>query len=138
MIGLGMSAIGKVADTYSQNTKDIAAYYAALDQGTLPIVRGIALSAEDKLRRGVIQRIMCQGEVTFGDFGFHDKSDFLRHFSSAETELQRLETDGLIEIDERRLEVKPVGRLLLRVVAMAFDAYLPQTANTSARYSRVV
>ncbi|HEX6259351.1 MAG TPA: oxygen-independent coproporphyrinogen III oxidase [Woeseiaceae bacterium] len=138
MIGLGMSAIGKVADTYSQNTKDIAAYYAALDQGTLPIVRGIALSAEDKLRRGVIQRIMCQGEVTFGDFGFHDKSDFLRHFSSAETELQRLETDGLIEIDERRLEVKPAGRLLLRVVAMAFDAYLPQTANTSARYSRVV
>ena len=138
MIGLGMSAIGKVADTYSQNSKEIAAYYAALDAGVLPIVRGIVLSPEDQLRRGVIQRIMCQGELVFSEFGFRDKSDFLRHFSQSGAKLQRLETDGLIEIDGEHLEVKPAGRLLLRVVAMAFDAYLPQPADASRRYSRVV
>jgi oxygen-independent coproporphyrinogen-3 oxidase len=138
VVGLGMSAIGKVADTYSQNSKDIATYYAALDKGRLAIARGITLSPDDRLRRSVIQKIMCQGTVVFRELGFRDRPDFLRHFESAAARLRTLEADGLIEIDAMRLAVTPAGRLLLRVVAMTFDAYLPQTVDGGQRHSRVV
>jgi oxygen-independent coproporphyrinogen-3 oxidase len=138
VVGLGMSSIGKIADTYSQNSKDIASYYAALDSGRLAIVRGVTLSPDDRLRRGVIQKIMCQGMLVFSELGFRDRADFLQCFESAAPRLRMLETDGLIEIDTARLAVTPAGRLLLRVVAMSFDAYLPQTVDGDQRHSRVV
>jgi oxygen-independent coproporphyrinogen-3 oxidase len=138
MIGLGMSAIGKIADTYSQNTKDIGGYYAALDDGRLPIARGLTLTADDRLRRGIIQRIMCRHEVRFSDFQFDDRASFLRYFSNAAPILELLEGDGLVQIKEHRLAVTATGRLLLRVVAMAFDARLPQSSGIDVLYSRVV
>jgi len=138
MIGLGMSAIGKIADTYGQNTKDIGGYYAALDDGRLPIARGLTLTADDRLRRGIIQRIMCRHEVRFSDFQFDDRASFLRYFSNAAPILELLEGDGLVQIKEHRLAVTATGRLLLRVVAMAFDARLPQSSGIDVLYSRVV
>lgn len=138
MIGLGMSAIGKIADTYSQNAKDLGAYYAALDHGQLPIVRGIVLSADDRLRRQVIQKLMCQGEFDFAEFQFADCAHFLGYFSTASGQLERLERDGLVEISHDRLAVTPRGRLLLRTVAMAFDAYLSKPDDSGVRYSRVL
>lgn len=138
MIGLGMSAIGKIADTYSQNAKDLGAYYAAVDDGRLAIDRGVILSADDRLRRQIIQRIMCQGELVFVDFQFADCAHFLGYFSTAAVQLEQLESDRLVEIDQDRMAVTPRGRLLLRTVAMAFDAYMSRSGDTAPQYSRVL
>ena len=138
MIGLGMSAIGKIADTYSQNAKDLGAYYAALDDGRLAIDRGVILSADDRLRRQIIQRIMCQGELEFSSFQFADRAHFIGYFNTAAAQLEQLETDGLVEIAQDRLAVTPRGRLLLRTVAMAFDAYISRSGSTRLQYSRVL
>ncbi|HLU07353.1 MAG TPA: oxygen-independent coproporphyrinogen III oxidase [Woeseiaceae bacterium] len=138
MIGLGMSAIGKIADTYSQNAKDLDAYYAAVDEGRLAIDRGVILSADDRLRRQIIQRIMCQGEFEFADFQFADCAHFLGYFSTAAAQLEQLENDGMVEIGQDRLTVTARGRLLLRTVAMAFDAYASRPGKTGLQYSRVL
>lgn len=138
MIGLGMSSIGKVGDTYSQNAKDINFYYAGIDAGRLPVVRGIALSDDDRLRRWIIQRIMCQGELVFGDVERRGNVVFRQHFAPALARLETLAADGLVELDAQRLVVTPAGRLLLRVVAMSFDACVPQVADAQERFSRVI
>jgi oxygen-independent coproporphyrinogen III oxidase len=138
MIGLGMSSIGKIADTYSQNVKDMIGYNAALDAGRIPVVRGIKLTEDDRLRRRVIEQIMCHGELVFDNFARHTALDFHRYFETAAARLETLATDGLIELDENRLIVTPAGRLLLRVVAMTFDAYIPQAVGAGERFSRVI
>lgn len=76
LIGLGVSAIGAVGDSYSQNRKDLSSYYAALDQGRLPVDRGIALSVDDVLRREVIQRLMCKGTLSMREIERRYALDF--------------------------------------------------------------
>ncbi|HEX6928605.1 MAG TPA: oxygen-independent coproporphyrinogen III oxidase [Gammaproteobacteria bacterium] len=138
MIGMGMSSIGKVGDSYNQNAKDIRDYCAIIDDGRLPVVRGVGLSLDDQLRRDVIQRVMCQGEVVFAEIEQRWDVDFADHFHAARPRLDRLARDGLIEIDAKRLIVTPKGRLLLRVVAMSFDAYAMRVADARMRFSRVI
>lgn len=138
MIGLGMSAIARIADTYSQNAKEIDRYYAMLDEGRLPIVRGVALTQDDRTRRDVIQQVMCHGEIDFRAVERRWNVEFARCFRAAMPRLETLAADDLIELDERRLVVTPAGRLLLRVIAMAFDAYVPVMADSAARFSRTV
>ena len=138
MIGLGMSSIGKVGDTYSQNAKDIASYYHALDAAQLPVVRGITLTADDRLRREIIQQVMCQGELVFADVERRWGIEFWRYFKTARGVLEAHAADGLIELDAQRLVVTPAGRLLLRVVAMSFDAYAPQVVDARGRFSRII
>lgn len=137
LLGLGVSAIGKISDSYSQNFKELPAWRAALESNQLPIWRGISLSAEDRLRRAVIEAIMCHGLVNFDDFERLYAIDFNDYFAYELAQLQALANDGLVELDESRILVLPVGRLLLRAVAMVFDSYL-QSADDKPRYSRVI
>lgn len=138
MVSMGMSSIGKVGDTYSQNAKELAAYYAGIDAGRLPIIRGITLTNDDRLRREIIQQVMCQGELDFADIEQRWSLNFHKYFHAAWPRLEALAADGLVELRERQLTVTPAGRLLLRVVAMSFDAYQPQVVNASSRFSRVI
>ncbi len=131
LIGLGASAIGHLPQGYVQNASDAAGYARAVSAGRLATVRGLALSDADRLRARVIERLMCDLAV--------DLDAVVTGFGSAdslETELhalQPLADRGLIKLDGRRVEVMPSGRPYLRVVAAAFDAYLPkQTARHSA------
>lgn len=128
LIGLGVSSIGKVADTYAQNAKTLPEYYAALTAGQLPVQRGITLSRDDQLRHAVIQEIMCHGELRFAELSTALKLDFQRYFAAELSALQLLARDGLLDMDVRSLRVTPAGRLLLRHIAMEFDAYLPKAA----------
>ena len=137
LVGLGLSAIGKIGDSYSQNAKDLAAYYAALDSARLPIVRGVIVSADDILRRDLISQLMCHGAVDIGAFEHAHAVDFAIYFREDLERLQPLVHDGLIEAGARTLRVSSRGRLLLRAIAMAFDAYLPR-AQPAARHSRVI
>jgi len=137
LVGLGVSAIGKIGDCYAQNLKEIPHWSAAVDKGVLPLWRGISLNPEDLLRRAVIESIMCHGQVDFRDFDQRFMIDFNDHFAPEVHQLQVLAGDGLLELDEEGFSVTPEGRLLLRAVAMIFDEYL-QAASKQARFSRVI
>ena len=142
LLGLGMSAISRIGDAYSQNARTLKEYYAALDDGRLPVERGIRLSQDDRVRRDVIASIMCGGELSYADMGMRHHLDFRHYFSVELRHLAELEADGLVELQPDRLRVTPTGRYLLRAIAMPFDAYLQTRGNMPAdavpRYSRVI
>ena len=137
LVGMGVSAIGKVGNSFSQNLKDIRAWQAAIDKDELPVWRGLSLSGEDRLRRGVISAIMCQGFVRFEEFERKYGIDFNNHFAFELKSLKPLENDGLIELSEGTIEVTPTGLLLLRVIAMKFDEYLINDQQGNS-YSKVI
>jgi oxygen-independent coproporphyrinogen-3 oxidase len=141
LVALGMSAIGQVGEIYAQNEKHEIPYLNAIDQGRLPIQRGLQTDADDRLRRQVIGRIMCFGQIDYAQFGAEHKIDFRSYFADALTRLDAAEADGLVERRPDGLQVTPAGAMLLRVVAMAFDAYLTgdkQAQAAKARFSQVV
>jgi len=137
MVGLGVSAIGKVGDCYAQNLKDIPTWQSVVAEGKLPIWRGVSLNTEDRLRRSIIESIMCHGEVKFQQFESNFAIDFHDHFAFELGNLQQLEKDGLIEMGDDEFRATPEGRLLLRPVAMIFDEYL-QAPESKPKYSRVI
>jgi len=124
LIGIGVSAISKVGHSYSQNRKDIRHWQKDVESGRLPVWRGISLRWEDRLRRAVIDSIMCFGEVEFAEFEERFDLDFSEHFSPELEALKQLHKDGLLVLREGSLRVTPAGRLLLRAIAMVFDEYL--------------
>ncbi|MCU0117904.1 oxygen-independent coproporphyrinogen III oxidase [Pseudomonas sp. B2M1-30] len=136
LIGLGVSAIGKVGDSYSQSVKELSQYYARIDQGLLPVHRGYRLSADDRLRREVISDLMCHGRIDFGKFEASHGICFSEYFAGALAALNEPVGDGLLEIHRDQLRLLPQGHLLMRSVAMAFDAYLGTEQN--GRFSRTV
>ncbi len=137
LVGLGMSSIGKIGDCYAQNLKEIPAWQSALSAGEIPIWRGLILSTEDRLRRMIIESIMCRGELKFPEYENCFGLEFTEHFAPEMEVLKRQAEDGLLELDEDGFTVTPAGRLLLRSVAMVFDEYLaPSTENR--RFSHVI
>ena len=136
LIGLGVSAIGSVGGCYAQNHKRLAAYYQALDQGRLPIERGLALSMDDKVRRDIIQRLMCNGVLVRNEIEECYALDFSSYFATELAKLQSLAADGLLAITTDTITVTDRGRALLRNIAMVFDAYL--SAAAAPAYSKVI
>ncbi len=128
LFGFGMTSITMLNDIYVQNQKRIKDYYRAIDQGKLPIEKGVSLSRDDILRRTVIMELMCQFRLSQEDLeekyhlGFD--LDFDRYFSPEISELKALEADGLIKVFSDGIEVTPTGRLLIRNIASVFDTYL--------------
>jgi oxygen-independent coproporphyrinogen-3 oxidase len=137
LVALGVSAIGRVGSTYSQNAKSLEDYYDHLDQGRLPVARGLALSRDDVLRRTVIMAIMCQGYVDFESVGIAHLINFGEYFASELGTLRQMEADGLVHVTDRDLTVTDTGWFFVRAVAMVFDRYL-QTDRKRARFSRVI
>ena len=137
LLAFGVSAIGKIGDAYVQNVKAIEPYYAALAAGALPTLRGVALTADDVLRRDVIQRLMCDFSVDFASVGAAHGVDFAEYFAAELQLLEPLAGDGIVEVSDDRIDVTALGRLLVRTVAMQFDRHLRE-ARERARYSRVI
>ena len=136
IIGLGVSAIGRIGDTYSQSARDLTGYYAALDAGRLPIARGLKLDEDDIIRRELIGELMCHGELDTAAFGLRHRLLFDEYFAQEMEHLRALAADGLVTLDAGTIRVTSRGRLLLRIIAMCFDAYLG--AETTPRYSRTI
>ena len=137
LIALGVSAIGRVGATYSQNAKTLEEYYDLLDQGRLPIVRGLALSRDDTIRRAVIMSIMCQGEVSFESINSAWLIDFKQYFTSEIEALAAQQDEGLVEISDDCITVTAKGWFFVRGVALVFDRYL-QADRNRARFSRII
>jgi oxygen-independent coproporphyrinogen-3 oxidase len=137
LIGLGVSAIGRIGNTYSQNAKTMDAYCRPLDEGRLPVVRGLVLDRDDEVRRAVIMAVMCQGEVSFDAIGLAWDLDFRRYFAPELQQLTALADQGLLLLDEDSLRVTAAGWFVVRAIAMVFDSYL-RDGRSDARYSRIV
>lgn len=137
LIGIGMTSIGKIGDSYSQNLRDLKDYYAALDAGRLPVARGYLLNADDRLRREVIEQIMCRAWLEFSAIEHAYDIQFADYFRDELAALQDMENDGLLRRRTEGLEILPAGRLLLRNIAMVFDRYL-WAGEQPVRYSRTV
>ena len=136
LIGLGVSAISKVGNSYSQHVKELSAYYEALNKKQLPIHRGYMLSQDDQIRRAVITALMCQGEINFAELEQTYKIRFEKYFEYSLAKLAEPIRDGLIEVTHQYLRLLPQGQLMMRNIAMAFDAYLDGAHK--GRFSRTV
>jgi len=137
LIALGVSAIGRVGATYSQNTKDLAEYQDLLAGGVLPVVRGLALTRDDLLRRTVIMALMCQGRVAFESVELAHLVDFRSYFAEELAELAQFVEDGLVTIDADGIQVTPLGWYFVRVIAMVFDRPL-RADRAREHYSKVI
>ncbi len=137
LIGLGVSAIGKVGATYSQNAKTLEEYQDALNHGRLPVVRGLAVSRDDLLRRAVIMALMCQGELQFESVELAHLIDFKTYFATELETLRGMQEQGLVAVSDTDIKVTPMGWFFVRGVAMVFDKYL-QADRTRARFSKII
>lgn len=137
LVALGVSAIGRIGATYSQNAKTLEEYYDALDQGRLPIVRGLAVTRDDLLRRSVIMALMCQGEVLFESIELGHLIDFRSYFARELDTLADLEQHGLVKLSDTAIQVTSTGWYLVRAIAMTFDRYL-QVDQDRARFSKII
>lgn len=137
LIGFGISAISKVNATYSQNVRTLDAYYERLDRGELPVLRGLELTADDLLRRAVIQSLMCDFALLIEVIEITHLIRFRIYFADEWERLEELENEGLVTLSPERITVTPRGRLLVRTIAMVFDHYLTQ-GEQQARFSKLI
>jgi oxygen-independent coproporphyrinogen III oxidase len=137
LIGLGVSSIGRIGATYSQNAKTLEEYYDYLDHGRFPVVRGLALSRDDLVRRAVIMALMCQGQVLFESIELGHLIKFKSYFTPEMEALQGLSEQGLVTLDDSGIQVTATGWFFVRAVAMVFDRYL-QTDRNRARFSKII
>lgn len=137
LIGLGVSSIGRIGPTYSQNVKTLEDYYDVLNQGRLPIARGLGLSNDDLVHRAVIMSIMCQGEVQFEAIELSHMINFKQHFAEELKQLEVFQNTGMLTMDDEGLEVTEMGWFFVRAIAMVFDQYL-QADRSRARFSKII
>jgi len=136
LVAMGVTSISKVGDSYSQNLKTLDAYYNRLDNGHLPVFRGVLLNADDRLRRTAITQLICHFALEFAALEKQYGIVFADYFAAELQELGDMQADGLLELSASGIQVRPAGRLLIRNICMVFDAYLRQ--QSSQRFSKVI
>jgi len=137
LVALGVSSISRMGNVYAQNERDLDGYYGALNEGRLPLAKGLEMTRDDLIRRAVIHDLLCQSEIVIADFEAKWAVDFENYFSTDLVQLQDLEKDGLVTLSQEAIRITPKGRFLARIVAMRFDRYLRE-ARTTAKYSKVI
>lgn len=135
LLAMGVTAIGQTHNSFSQNHRDLDGYYAAIDAGHLPILRGMILSEDDRLRARVIQELICHFRLDFNLISKQFDVDFNEYFSNELMKLLSMEKDGLLRVESNTIEILPAGRLLIRNICMVFDAYLQKNQQ---QYSKVI
>ncbi len=137
LVGLGVSAIGRIGPVYYQNQKRLEDYCAELEAGRLPVTRGVELSQDDLVRRAVIQALACHFRVSIESIELAYLVDFNKYFAQELKDLRRLQEEGLVEVGPDWIVVTSKGRLLVRVLCMVFDRYLRER-EARASYSKVI
>jgi oxygen-independent coproporphyrinogen-3 oxidase len=124
VIGLGLSSIGQVADSFSQNEKNLEKYYKAIESGQLPIVKGLIIDQDDKIRRELIMELICHFEVSISSLEERYSINFKNYFADSLEKLAEMQNDGLVELKDDSIKVMDKGKLLVRNICMLFDSYL--------------
>lgn len=136
MVAMGVTAISQVNDIYSQNVRDEESYYKMIDDGKLPLMRGLRLTADDMLRRELITQLICNFKLDINQFMTTQGIDFGQYFEDEIEQLKIMQDDGLLKIDRDAITILPPGRLLIRNICMTFDAHLKN--NQKNRFSKVI
>ncbi len=136
LVGLGVTSIGMVGNSYSQNVRDLESYYRRLDAGRLAVFRGIELDTDDRLRREVITQLICLFALDIPQVEDDYEIVFGEYFAPEIQELRDMAADGLLLLGPDRIEVTPRGRLLIRNICMVFDRYLRE--KSEQRFSKVI
>lgn len=137
LIALGVSSIGRIGSTYSQNAKTMEAYCDLLDRGHFPVERGLHLSRDDLIRRTVIMALMCQGHLEFEAINLAWLIDFKTMFARELEQLEDMQAQGLVQLSDAGIQVTAMGWFFVRGVAMVFDRYL-QTDRNRNRFSKII
>jgi len=135
IVGLGLSSIGQVGDSFSQNEKNLQQYYEIIESGDLPVIKGQIIQADDKIRRAVIMDLICHFKLDFDKIEANFNIDFNNYFADALNELGEMHKDGLIELTENSIKVMEIGKLLIRNICMVFDAYL---SSSKTQFSKTI
>ena len=137
IIAFGVSAIGRVGANYNQNAKELKDYYDHLNHGRFPIIKGLALSKDDIVRRAVIMEIMCQGRLDYESIELAYLINFKEYFSSEMNLLRNFQEKDFIELDDSGIQVTDTGWFFVRAIAMIFDRYLQLDQNRT-RFSKIL
>ncbi len=135
IVGLGLSSIGQVGDSFSQNEKNIEQYYQRIEAGELPVIKGQLINDDDKLRRAVIMDLICHFELNFAKIEQVYDINFSEYFAQALVGLAEMHADGLLVLDAHSIKVQEKGKLLIRNICMVFDAYL---ASSKTQFSKTI
>lgn len=143
LLGVGVTAISHIGNSFWQNEKDLSSYQVELEQGNIPVRKGVTMDADDIIRSFVIKSLICQFELPFSLVEKHFAINFHDYFREQLTTLQSMNDDGLITINDVGIEVTERGRFFIRNICMVFDRYLVTSAansqkTTSELYSRAV
>ena len=137
LVGLGVSSISSIGNVYAQNAVTTMEYETLIEDGHLPVKKGVAVDDDDLLRADVIQALMCYDRLDFDAFDASHDIEFRDYFKSEIERLQPLASDELIEVDADGISITAKGRLLLRSIAMVFDRHLNEI-DTDKRFSRAI
>ena len=137
VIAMGATSISRVGDCYSQNVRTPDEYDAIIRSGEIPIFRGYILDTDDKIRRDVIAQLICHFSLQFSLIESLYDIDFKTYFSGELEALSTMQADGLLHFDAEKIQVLPIGRLLIRNICTVFDKYMQQ-ADTTKRFSKMI
>ena len=137
LLGMGVSAISLLGDTYAQNHKELQQYYANVEERGIALHKGLALTKDDCIRRDVIKALICNFKLEFDRLQAEYQIDFKQYFAEDLALLEPLAKDGLLEINENSIVVSPRGRLLIRNICLCFDVYSRQLAKRQ-QFSRII
>jgi len=138
LIGVGLTSIGEGIDYYVQNYKNMHEYEAAIDEGRLPVERGIKLSSDDVIRNAVIMELMSNFKLDIGRIEKTYGIDFKNYFADALESLKEFEDAELLTIDDKEIRANETGAMLIRNIAMAFDAYMQKHAGKEKTFSKTI
>ena len=136
LVAMGLTSIGKVGHSFSQNAKTLDDYYHFIDNGNLPIYRGLLLDQDDIIRQQLIFDLICHFRLDIERFEMRFNINFANYFATELKELQAMSKDGLLTVDDQQIQVQPLGRLLIRNICMVFDKYLRLSGQQ--RFSKVI
>ena len=137
LVAMGVSSISSIHNSYSQNEKDIDGYYAAIEEGRLPIIRGLSLTDDDVLRREIIQQLSCHFMLDFKRIEDQFNLNFSDYFKLELDDLLPMQDDDLLVLSANDIQVTPRGRMLIRNICMVFDLHLRQQKGTQS-FSKVI
>jgi oxygen-independent coproporphyrinogen-3 oxidase len=138
LIGIGLTSIGEGVDYYAQNFKVMADYEAAIDAGKLPFERGAVLSKDDQIRQYVIMELMSNFKLDIKRFDTLFEVEFKTYFADAIESLKPFADEELIVMNDDKIECSQTGTLLIRNIAMPFDAYMKNHVASSKTFSKTV
>jgi len=136
-IGMGITAISRVGNCYAQNVRTLKEYDQRINNGEIPVYRGIKLDDDDLLRRDVITKLICHFELEYSGIEDYYRIDFKDYFFNELITLSGMQKDGLLKVGKNRIKVFPVGRLLIRNICMVFDKYINQQQKAQ-HFSKLV